>query len=157
MLDRWPRSCGWDGLDRVVGGCRGSGCRWHPDRVEIEDPGGRLSDAELGDLMRLLARFASHDLDQWENWRIQTSYGPVYVLITNALPPDWPDEAFTTTWPLPPHLAEGRTEGWTVWRQDDSGNQYVVSRHDTRAEAQAVATDMEARGHKQVYWVTVSD
>jgi hypothetical protein len=44
-----------------------------------------------------------------------------------------------------------------LWRQDDSGNQYVVSIHDTRAEAQAVAADMEARGHKQVYWVTVSD
>ena len=121
--------------------------------MEIEDPGERLSDAELRDLSRLLARFVSHDLDQWENWRIQTSYGPVYVLLTNELPPDWPDDAFTTIWPLPPRL----TKGWTVWRQDDNGNQYVVSRHATQAEAQAVATDMEARGHKQVYWVAASD
>jgi hypothetical protein len=130
---------------------------WHPDRVEIEDPGGPLSDAEVRDMTRLLARFVSHDLDQWENWRLQTSYGPVYVLVTNELPPDWPDEAFTTIWPLPPHLVEGRTKGWTVWRQDDNGNQYVVSRHDTQAEAQSVAADMEARGHKQVYWVAMSD
>ena len=44
-------------------------------------------------------------------------------------------------------------KGWTVWRQDDNGNRYVVSRHDTQAEAESVAAEMEARGHKQVYWV----
>lgn len=40
-----------------------------------------------------------------------------------------------------------------MWRQDDNGNRYVVSRHETQAEAASVAADMEARGHKQVYWV----
>jgi len=44
--------------------------------------------------------------------------------------------------------------GWEVWRQDDNGNRYEVSRHDTRAEAKSVASTMEARGHKQTYWVT---
>jgi hypothetical protein len=125
--------------------------------VEIEDPGGELSEAELRDLLRLLARYVTRDLDQWENWRFQTSHGPVYVAITRALFPDWPDAAFTTVWPLPSRLAEGRGKGWTVWRQDDNGNQYVVSRHDTQAEAQSVAADMEARGHKQAYWVAASD
>ncbi|BCB82048.1 hypothetical protein GCM10022251_53000 [Phytohabitans flavus] len=47
----------------------------------------------------------------------------------------------------------GAARSWTVWRQDDNGNQYEVSRHDTRAEADAVAATMEARGHKQTYWV----
>jgi len=136
--------------------CRRSGFAWHPVRVVVEDPGGRLSDAELRDLARLLARFVSHDLDQWENWRIQTSYGPVFVSITNQLMAGWPEETFTTIWPLPPRLAERRAKGWTVWRQDDNGNQYVVSRHDTQAEAQSVAADLEARGHKQVYWVAAS-
>ena len=28
---------------------------------------------------------------------------------------------------------------WSVWRQDDNGNRYEVSRHDTRAEAASVA------------------
>lgn len=126
---------------------------WHPDRVETVDPGGRLTDAELRELARLLARYASHDLDQWENWRIETSHGPVYMLLTRGLMPDWPEEAFTTVWPLPPRLAEDRPRRWTVWRQDDNGNRYEVSRHDTRAEAESVAAVMEARGHKQTYWV----
>ena len=53
---------------------------------------------------------------------------------------------------------DGRTPSrqptrWTVWRQDDNGNRYEVSRHENRAEAEAVAAEMEARGHKQTYWV----
>jgi len=68
------------------------------------DAGGRPSDAELRDLARLLARFVSHDLDQWENWRLETSYGPVFVTITNGLMPGVPEEVFTTIWPLPPNL-----------------------------------------------------
>lgn len=46
--------------------------------------------------------------------------------------------------------------GWTVWRQDDNGNRYEVSRHETRAEAETVAAMMEARGHKQTYWVAAA-
>ena len=42
---------------------------------------------------------------------------------------------------------------WVVWRQDDNGNRYEVARHDSRAAAQAQADEMEARGHKQTYWV----
>jgi hypothetical protein len=125
--------------------------------VETVDPGGPLSDDEVRDLDRLLARFAEHELDQWENWRINTSYGPVYVTLTRGLMPDWSDEWFTTVWPLPPHLAESRRMGWTVWRQDDNGNRYEVSRHDTRGAADSVAATMEARGHKQTYWVAESD
>lgn len=37
------------------------------------EPGGPLSDTELRKLTRLLARFVSHDLDPWENWRVDTS------------------------------------------------------------------------------------
>jgi hypothetical protein len=42
---------------------------------------------------------------------------------------------------------------WVVWRQDDNGNQYEVTRKDSRAEAEEIAAVMEARGHKQTYWV----
>jgi hypothetical protein len=122
------------------------------------DPGGRLTDAELGELARLLARYATHDLDQWENWRIETGYGPVYVLLTREVMPGWPEEeVFTTVWPLPPRLAGDRPRRWTVWRQDDNGNRYEVSRHDTRAEAESEAAAMEARGHKQTYWVAEAE
>ncbi|GAA5199534.1 hypothetical protein GCM10023322_75330 [Rugosimonospora acidiphila] len=62
---------------------------------------------------------------------------------------------------LPPHLARDQPEaggsgGWTVWRQDDNGNRYEVSRHDSRPEADSVAATMEARGHRQTYWVAPS-
>jgi hypothetical protein len=42
---------------------------------------------------------------------------------------------------------------WIVWRQDDNGNRFEVIRKDSRAEADKVAAAMEARGHKQTYWV----
>jgi hypothetical protein len=126
--------------------------------VDTVDPGGRLTDAELGELARLLARYAANDLDQWENWRIETSHGPVYLLLTRMVMPGWPEEgAFTTVWPLPPHLAGDQSRRWTVWRQDDNGHRCVVSRHDSRAEADSVAATMEARGHRQTYWVAESE
>jgi hypothetical protein len=42
---------------------------------------------------------------------------------------------------------------WTVWRQDDNGNRFEVARKDSRVEAEELAAAMEARGHKQTYWV----
>jgi hypothetical protein len=45
---------------------------------------------------------------------------------------------------------------WTVWRQDDNGNQYEVARHETCADAEEMAAMMEARGHRQIYWVSAS-
>ncbi|GGR76748.1 hypothetical protein GCM10010169_21150 [Micromonospora fulviviridis] len=124
--------------------------------MESVDPGGPLGDAEIRELARLLARFASHELDQWENWRIDTTRGPVFVSVSRELPPGRPEEAFRRIWPTPAHLTEDRRGSWTVWRQDDNGNRYVVSRHGTRAEADSVAATMEARGHKQTYWVARS-
>jgi hypothetical protein len=42
---------------------------------------------------------------------------------------------------------------WVVWRQDDNGNRYEVARLPSQAEAERLAQTMEARGHKQTYWV----
>jgi hypothetical protein len=42
---------------------------------------------------------------------------------------------------------------WVVWRQDDNGNRFEVARFDSRPEADAVAADFQARGHRQTYWV----
>ena len=42
---------------------------------------------------------------------------------------------------------------FTVHRQDDNGNRFVVQTGMTRADADRLAADLEARGHKQVYWV----
>ncbi|WP_088289854.1 aminoglycoside phosphotransferase family protein [Kineosporia sp. A_224] len=42
---------------------------------------------------------------------------------------------------------------WVVWRQDEHGNRAEVARHVLRADAEAQAAGLEARGHKQTYWV----
>lgn len=41
---------------------------------------------------------------------------------------------------------------WRVMRQDDHGNQFVVADGLTESEAERVASDFTARGHKQMYW-----
>jgi hypothetical protein len=38
-----------------------------------------LSDTELRDLMRLLRHHANTSMDQWERWRLPSSFGPVFV------------------------------------------------------------------------------
>lgn len=47
----------------------------------------------------------------------------------------------------------GAPDRWAVWRQDDNGNRFEVARKDSRADAEELAAVMEARGHKQLYWV----
>jgi hypothetical protein len=86
--------------------------------MESEDPGGPLSDPEFRELIRLLARYAERELDQWDCWKLHTSYGPVYLQMSRELPPGWPDgagETFTTIWPPSAHLEED---------QQGDGNQH---------------------------------
>ncbi|MFI6152181.1 SPOR domain-containing protein [Kitasatospora sp. NPDC051170] len=40
-----------------------------------------------------------------------------------------------------------------VMRQDDNGNRFLVAAGLERAEAERLAAEFEARGHKQLYWV----
>jgi hypothetical protein len=40
----------------------------------------------------------------------------------------------------------------TERRQDDNGNQFVVQTALNREEANRLVAELEARGHKQVYW-----
>lgn len=42
---------------------------------------------------------------------------------------------------------------WQVWRQDDAGNQFVVRAGLSETAARALAAELEARGHKQMYWI----
>jgi hypothetical protein len=42
---------------------------------------------------------------------------------------------------------------WSVWRQDDNGNAFLVMEGMTEGEASRLARDLESRGHKQTYWV----
>ena len=47
--------------------------------------------------------------------------------------------------------------GWSVLRIDDNGNRFIIRAHLRKREAERVAAEFEARGHKQVYWVETDD
>jgi hypothetical protein len=73
-----------------------------------------LTASEFDHLRILLQRFTEHDLDQWDNWRFDTSYGPVFVQLTRELQPGVPAAAFTPmTKPVPAstgrfaHMSDG--------------------------------------------------
>lgn len=72
------------------------------------EPGGPLSDVEVAALWRLLARYAWHDLDQWENWSIdQGKHVPVYVRLSRGpFPGEHEEGSYAPVWPLPPHLSD---------------------------------------------------
>lgn len=46
---------------------------------------------------------------------------------------------------------------WTVYRQDDNGNVFVVRQNLSKEEAQRLAAELESHGHKQLYWVTCEE
>ena len=43
---------------------------------------------------------------------------------------------------------------WAVWRQDDSGNKFIVEANLTEERARQLVADLESKGHKQTYWCT---
>lgn len=45
------------------------------------------------------------------------------------------------------------TDRWRVVRQDDNGNVVVVAELADERAARALADDLEARAHKQLYWI----
>ncbi len=55
-----------------------------------------LTATEAEHLRTLLQRFTEHHLDQFDNWRFDTSYGPVFVQLTRKLQLGVPAEAFTS-------------------------------------------------------------
>lgn len=46
-----------------------------------------------------------------------------------------------------------RANIWSVWRQDDNGNQAVVASGLPKSAAEKVAKSYEDKGHKQLYWI----
>jgi hypothetical protein len=53
-----------------------------------------MSAEESEQFVRLLYRYAETELDQWDNWRLDSEIGPVYVSMSMELLPDWSDQAF---------------------------------------------------------------
>lgn len=48
--------------------------------------------------------------------------------------------------------APSQVETYEVWRQDDSGNKFLVEIFTTEQDAQQLVDTLTARGHKQFYW-----
>ncbi len=55
------------------------------------------------------------------------------------------------TRPSPP--ADAALPVWSVVRLDDNGNRFLVSTGHTYTDAQAIADDFQAKGHRQLYEV----
>jgi hypothetical protein len=43
------------------------------------------------------------------------------------------------------------TAQWSVWRQGDDGNRFVMAEGLSEAAARQMVAEFEARGHKQLY------
>lgn len=46
------------------------------------------ADSDFRQLLRLLQRHADEHLDQWDRWRLPTTYGDVFVEIRRSPAPD---------------------------------------------------------------------
>jgi hypothetical protein len=86
----------------------------------------RMSADETEHLVRLLYRYAETELDQWDNWRLDTRIGPVYVSMSMELLPDWSDLAFD---PVPKPGTRWQTGRFA----EVSGVEQVASRKDAHA------------------------
>ena len=49
-------------------------------------------------------------------------------------------------------MSEGQERNWSVWRQDDNGNEFRIASELSEPEALSMIDDFERRGHKQIYW-----
>jgi hypothetical protein len=90
----------------------------------------------------LLYRYAETELDQWDNWLLDTEIGPVYVSMSMALLPDWSDQAFDRV-PKP----------GTRWRTGRfaqvDGTGQVASRQDAQRVIAQMRADLAGRGSRE--------
>jgi hypothetical protein len=49
-------------------------------------------------------------------------------------------------------MTENNKSDWSVWRQDDNGNVFLVKYGLTEQEALKLVRELERKGHKQTYW-----
>lgn len=49
-------------------------------------------------------------------------------------------------------LEKSKVTDWTVWRQDDNGQKYVVEANLNETDASLLVAELEASAHKQTYW-----
>lgn len=51
-------------------------------------------------------------------------------------------------------VPKAKITDWTVWRQDDNGQQFVVERNLNEQDAELMVAELEASAHKQTYWAS---
>ncbi len=109
----------------------GSGCQVVVLPISFKDSDGKKKDGELLDAgdkaseLELLRTVAARFGAQWGH----DEFG-------------W--------WAVTPKNEIGN---WSVWRQDDNGNKFLVEENLTEDKANKFAQELEATGHKQTYWV----
>jgi hypothetical protein len=101
-----------------------------------------MSADESEQLTRLLYRYAETELDQWDNWRLDTEIGPVYVSMSMELLPDWSDRAFDRV-PKP----GTRWQTGRFAHVDRAGQ--VTSRQDAERVIAQMRADLAGRGSRE--------
>jgi hypothetical protein len=101
-----------------------------------------MSADEAEHLVRLLYRYAETELDQFDNWRLDTEHGPVYLNVSRQLPPDWPDQTFD---PVPRPEATRQTGRFA----DVSGVEQVASREDLPRVIAQMRADLAGSGWRE--------
>lgn len=101
-----------------------------------------MSAEESEQFVRLLYRYAETELDQWDNWRLDSEIGPVYVSMSMELLPDWSDQAFD---PVP--------KPGTRWQTGRSAHVDrdvpVASRQDVQRVLAQMRADLAGRGSQE--------
>jgi hypothetical protein len=101
-----------------------------------------MSADESEQFVRLLYRYTETELDQWDNWLLDTEIGPVYVSMSMALLPDWSDQAFDRV-PKP-------GTGWQTGRSAHvDGAWQVASRQDAQRVIAQMRADLAGRGSQE--------
>ena len=101
-----------------------------------------MSADDSDQFVRLLYRYAEIELDQWDNWLLDTEIGPVYVSMSMALLSDWSDQAFD---PVPKPGTRWQTGRFA--HVDGAGQ--VASRQDAQRVIAQMRADLARRGSRE--------
>jgi hypothetical protein len=101
-----------------------------------------MSADEVEQLAGLLYRYAETELDQFDNWRLETEIGPVYVNMSMELLPDWSDRAFDS---VPKPGARWQTGRFA----NVDGVGQVASREDVQRVIAQMRADLAGRGSRE--------
>jgi hypothetical protein len=101
-----------------------------------------MSADESEQLVRLLYRYAETELDQWDNWRLDTEVGPVYLTMSMEPLPDWSDRAFD---PVPKPGTRWQTGRFA--HVDPAGP--AATRQDVQRVIAQMRADLAGRGSRE--------